>query len=301
MHGLTRRAFLHTALRAMAPHTPGLTLGFSTYGMPALTTARALREIAAIGFDSVELAILPDRDAAPARLDATRRKEIRNMLRDLPLRLTALMENLTPSPRASTHREALDRLARAADLAHDLAPDRLPLVETVLGGGSWDRVRTLFRDRLGDWVRVLAARRIVLAIKPHRFGAMSLPEEAVWLIRQLHDTPWLRLAFDASHYLLRGRTLESLVDAAAGCTGFVAVKDVVMREGKAVFELPGETGTQDYPALFGLLAKAGYRGDINCEVSGMVSARRGYDASAAARLCYRNMAAALKVAKLRSA
>jgi inosose dehydratase len=130
---------------------------------------------------------------------------------------------------------------------------------------------------------------------------MSLPEEAVWLIRQLRDTPWLRLAFDASHYLLRGRSLASLVDAAAGCTGFVAVKDVVLRAGKAVFELPGEAGTVDHPALFGLLAKAGYRGDINCEVSGMVSSRRGYDASAAARICYRNMAAALKTARLRAA
>jgi sugar phosphate isomerase/epimerase len=158
MPHLTRRAWLHSALRALAPALPGPTLGFSTYAMPGLATEKALREIAAIGFDSVELALLPDRDAAPARLDASRRKEIRKLLGDLPLRLTALMENLTPSPRASLHREALDRLARAADLAHDLAPDRLPLVETVLGGGSWERVRTLFRDRLGDWVRVLAAR-----------------------------------------------------------------------------------------------------------------------------------------------
>lgn len=299
-YDLSRREFGMFLVTALAPTIPSLTLGFSTYGMPKLKTEQALAEIAAIGFDSVELAILPDRDAAPAKLTGHRRKEIRKRLGDHKLQPTALMENLSPSPKVVAHREALDRLARAAELAHDLAPHAPPLVETVLGGGKWETVRNLFRDRLGDWVRLLASRKIVLAIKPHRFGAMTLPEHAVWLIQQLHHTRWLRLAYDHSHYDLRGLDMEALVKSAAGRIAFVAVKDVAIKGGKAVFLLPGETGKCDYPKLFTLLSKAGYRGDINCEVSGMVSARKEYDAVTAARTCYQHMSAALAKTGLRA-
>src|SRR5262245_11436168 len=177
-------------------------------------------QLADIGFYSVELAVMPERDSAPARLTSARRKEVSKRLSDRRLALTALMENLTPSAKAAAITEARDRLGRAADLARDLAPDTPPLIETVLGGGKWEEVRGLFRDRLGEWVRVVAQRKVVLAIKPHRFGAMSLPEHAVWLIRQLDGTPWLRLVYDHSHYALRGLEMEALVKSAGGYTAF---------------------------------------------------------------------------------
>src|SRR5438046_387914 len=81
----------------------------------------------------------------------------------------------------------------------------------------------LFRDRVGDWGEELRKGKAVLAIKPHRFGAMSLPEHAGWLIRQLRSPPWLRLVYDFSHYDLRGVTLEQTVRVAAPWTAFVAV------------------------------------------------------------------------------
>ena len=69
-----------------------------------------------------------------------------------------------------------------------------------------------------------------------------------------------------------------------------------MENGKAVFTLPGESGNVDYPALFGQLAKGGYRGDINVEVSSMVSRLPDYDAVRAAKSSYEKMAAALREA-----
>ena len=55
----------------------------------------------------------------------------------------------------------------------------------------------------------------------------------------------------------------------------------------------GESGTFDYDRLL-----RGYREDVCCEVSSMVSAAPGYDALAAARTCYRNMAHAFEQARI---
>src|SRR5262249_38159560 len=137
-----------TVAHAAAPAAPALTLGFSTYGMPKVPIERAITTLAGIGFDSIELAVLPDRDTAPGRLDAGKRKEIRKRLKDAGLKLTALMESLVPAPQAKVHEQTVERLKQAVALAHDLAPGQPPLVETVLGGGVWERVRGLYRDRV---------------------------------------------------------------------------------------------------------------------------------------------------------
>jgi sugar phosphate isomerase/epimerase len=298
---LDRRQFGAALLAGALPKAaPSLTLGFSTYGTPKLKTEAALAVLGRIGFDSVELCVLPERDTAPLRLSAAQRQALRRQLRERGLKLTALMEQLIPSAEARAHAASRARLARAAELAHDLAPAAPPLLETVLGGGAWDKVRGLYRDRLGDWGEELRRAKAVLAIKPHRFGAMSLPEHAGWLIRQLKSPPWLRLVYDFSHYDLRGQTLEQTVRVAAPWTAFVAVKDAAPRGGKIVFQLPGASDRVNYVQMFRLLHEAGYRGDVNCEVSGMIWARPDYDAVTAARTCYAKMSAALATAGLRA-
>ena len=72
-------------------------------------------------------------------------------------------------------------------------------------------------------------------------------------------------------------------------TAHIAVKDAVQENGRVVFKLPGEAGTIDFPTLIRLFYAGGYVGDFNCEVSGMVWNRKGYDPIAAARTCHRNM------------
>lgn len=56
----------------------------------------------------------------------------------------------------------------------------------------------------------------------------------------------------------------------------------------------------DYAELLKLLAAAGYRGDVCCEVSGMVHSQKGYDPVAAARTCHANLLPAFQKAGLRS-
>ncbi len=100
-----------------------------------------------------------DRDRHDARMgtaDARQcrpwRVEVRKRLADSGLKLTALMENLPPEPPTtnSTRRGDGARLRKVVEMSHDLVPDSPPLIQTVLGGGKWDAIKTtLLVDRAG--------------------------------------------------------------------------------------------------------------------------------------------------------
>ncbi len=309
MPELTRRHWFRWAAAGLAavsvrtrspgadPSGPGkgCTLSIGTYSMKTMPLEKAIATIATLGYDGIEIAVQPGFDGEPARMPPERRKEVRRLLSDQRLKLTALMEHLPPTVDDRQHRADLERLRRVMELAHDLAPDRPPLVQTVLGSGKWDEKKNLFLDRLAGWLAVAGMAKIVLAIKPHRGGALSRPDEAVWLIGQLKE-PWLRMVYDYSHYAFRDLPLEQTVRTALPVTAHVAVKDAVQKEGRVEFLLPGESGTFDYARLLKLLHDGGYRGDVCCEVSSMVSGKPGYDPVAAATTCYRNMARAFQQA-----
>ncbi len=304
---LTRRSFLASGAasvlalsrwqQAAAIESPSeMTLGFSTYGMKSLKTEVAIEAIARIGYDAVELTVWPEWDCAPDNVTATRRREIRQLLDEKSLKLTSLMEHLYPTEDDAKHAAGLERLEKVYQLARDLAGDKPPIVQTVLGGGNWDAKKSLFRDRVGDWAELGQKHGIVTCIKPHRGGGMSQPSEAIWLIQQLDDSPWLRMVYDYSHYAFRDIDLVESVRAALPFTAHVAVKDAVQQNGKVRFELPGTAGTIDFVTLLKELNAGGYRGDISCEVSGMVSGKPGYQPIPAAETCYKNLAAAFKSA-----
>jgi inosose dehydratase len=274
----------------------GMTLGFSTYGMKSLTTELALAVLAQLGYDSVELTVRQGWDADPVPMAAKRRADLGRLLDASGLRLTSLMEHLQPSQDAKAHTAALDRLKRVAALGHDLSEARQPLIQTTLGGGSWDTVNAMYRDRVADWVEVCQQAGCVLAIKPHRGGGMSRPEQARWLIVQLDNTPWLRMVYDYSHYAFREMPLSETIRTALPVTAHIAVKDAVQRDEQVVFQLPGESGRFDYAPLLKQFHGGGYRGDVSCEVSGMVWSQRDYDPIQAARVCYRHMSRAFQEA-----
>jgi sugar phosphate isomerase/epimerase len=276
------------------PRRDGCTLSIGTYSMKSLSLEDAITVVAEVGYDGIEIATQPGFDGEPSRMTGRRREEVRRRIVDRGLKLTALMEQIEPSPDDKQHRNQLDRLQRAFELAHDLGPERPPLVQTVLGGGRWEERQGLFRDRLADWLALARGTKVVIAIKPHRGGAMSRPSEAIWLIRQLGDSPWLRMVYDYSHYAFRDMPLEETIRTSLPYTAHIAVKDAVRDGDRVKFDLPGASGKFDYATLLRLFFQGGYRGDVCCEVSSMVSSKPGYDPVAAAKSCYRNMARAFK-------
>lgn len=301
MPGWTRREWLCGVGAALAagavPARERCTLSIGTYSLKGLALEEAVRVVAEVGYDGVEIAALPGFDGEPGRMPPERRKDVRRRIEGAGLKLTALMEQLTPAADDAEHKKGLDRLRRVFALAAELGM-AAPLVQTVLGGGRWDEKKGLYRDRLAGWVELADRAGGVLAIKPHRGGALSRPEEAVWLIRQLGDSPHLRMVYDYSHYAFRDMPLEATVREALPYTAHVAVKDAVRDGERVVFALAGEGGTVDYVALLRLLDAGGYRGDVCCEVSSQISGKPGYDPVAAARVCYRNMARAFEAANV---
>lgn len=278
---------------------PALPLGFSLYGMKSLKIAEALRSCAELGYDGVELALMPGWPTEPQRLTADDRRTLRQQLADHKLALLGLMENLAEPADDASHRANLSRLKAAAELGHELSPAAPPVIETILGGkpAQWEAVKEKLAERLTAWAEVAAAARTVIAVKPHVGNALHTPQGATWLLRQV-KSPWLKLAFDYSHFVLRGLPLAETVAALVPETAFIHVKDAKGTAEKFSFLLPGE-GDLDYAAYFKLLQTTGYRGPVVVEVSGQISNRAGYDPVAAARRSYAALAAAMQKAGVR--
>jgi inosose dehydratase len=272
------------------------TLGISTYATKGMPLDKSIELISAASFDSIEIATQPGYEGEPGKLSADNRRHLRTLLERCGLKLTSLMEHLTPSVDDAAHSADTQRLQRVFQLAHDLCPQAPPLVQTVLGSGRWEEKKTLFRDRLADWLAAARSSGVTLCIKPHRGGAMSQPGEAIWLIEQLGNSPRLRMVYDYSHYAFREMPLEETVRVALPYTAHIAVKDAVQQGDRVVFQLPGASGTFDHARLIRLFAEGAYQGDFCCEVSGMVSNQPGYDPVAAIKTCYKNMAAAFEKA-----
>ena len=273
---------------AQSPKNPpeGLALAIGNYGMQSYKTEEAIRSIADLKYDALELTVMPEWDSSPHKMNGERRGVVRKMLGDTGLTLTSLMENLTPSVADDDHQKVLERLKQAAELGHDLAPASPPLIQTVLGGGDWNERKELFRDRLGEWRRIAESTKTIIAIKPHRSGAMSNPEQGAWLLEQLGSSPWMGLIYDYSHYALRDLSVTETVKTAFPTTVQIVVKDVAKNGDQFEFALPGEANTFDHGEILTAFYKSGYRRSVCCEVSSQVFRRPRYDAAAAAKACY---------------
>lgn len=114
---------------APAPSTApaaATSLGFSLYGMKTLPVATALKTCAEIGYENVEFALMPGWPTEPKLLSAADRKQIASTLGELGLKLSALMENISPLGTDADHQRNLERLAAAAILGRKLSPQRSP-------------------------------------------------------------------------------------------------------------------------------------------------------------------------------
>lgn len=302
---MNRRTFLqHSALTAAAtfpashaakgPAACGL--GISTYGLQSMDLESAIKLVAETGYDCVEITAFEGFTGDPLLVSKERRAGIQKQMADQKLRLCALMAEMHPNADKAVHAKQTDSLKRMAELGHDVAPAQPLLIQTVLAGKDWETSKMLFRDRLADWVKVADEMKFTFCIKPHRMQAMSRPEDAIWLFKQLGEPPRLRMVYDYSHFHRREpqMTLADTVKTSLPWTAYVASKDAIVKDGKVVFALTGEGGELDHADIVKALVAGGYAGDFCCEVSSQIWKAKGYDAVAATKLCYKNLADAFK-------
>jgi len=268
-----------------------MNIGYSTWGMPRLPIDTALEHLAGLGFDGVEITVIPGYTTELDTLDATERRRIRRLLVEYNLALPAIAGHRSVLAREATaHAENWRRLTGAVELCVDWAgQDGPPALDTTLGSGpgDWNGHEDFILERLGTLVDYCASRQVILALEPHVGDGMNQPEKVLWLLREI-DSPYLKLNFDISHFEVQGLPTEETVAALAPHAAHTHVKEQRGRVPDFEFLIPGEGGF-DYVTYLQEMQKAGYEGYITAEVSMQMQRRPDYDPLAAADLTYRTL------------
>ena len=275
-------------------------LSYSTWGMPTVPIDVAVAHCAGLGFDGLELTVIPGWVTDAADLDAAERRRIRRLYDDHGLDLCGLCAN-TPLLAAdpSEHAGNVARFERYLDLASELQrPGERMGVSTTSSGKAedWERVKHRLVERCGSLAEYAAARGVVVTMEPHVSTALHTPEQVLWLLDQI-ASPGLSIHFDISHFNVQGMDMDAVVATLAPRSSHTHVKDERGVVPDYAFLIPGE-GEMDYPRYLKGMAKAGYRGHIVVEISIMVQRRPNYDPLAAATQSYNVLARAFTDAGL---
>lgn len=263
-------------------------LSYSTWGMPKLPIDTAVAHCAALGFDGLELTVIPGWSTDGATLDAAERRRIRTLYDDHRLALCGLCANtplLDPDPDA--HARNMARFRSYLDLAAELQhPGERLTVSTTSGGKpeDWDTLKDTLVERFGEFAEYAHRAGVILGMEPHVGAALHHPDQVIWLLEQI-DSPALTIHFDISHFNVQGMDMNAVVAQLAPHSLHTHVKDERGLAPNHEFLIPGE-GTMDYPGYLRGMKAAGYDGHIVVEISIMVQNRPNYDPLTAAATSY---------------
>lgn len=269
-------------------------LGYSTWGMPTVPIDTAIHHIAQLGYDGIELTIIPRFTTELSTLDAAERKRIADMLKQHNLALPAIAAHSSLlETDAAAHERNMWRLKGGVDLAVELAQgDELPAVNTTPGGKpeQWETLKNFLAERVGELVDYAAERGVTIAMEPHIGAIIDTPAKVLELLESV-NSPYLKVNFDISHFDIVSMSTEETVSALAAVSAHTHVKDQRGIAPDFEFLIPGE-GTFDYVGYLKAMQAHGYDGFITAEVSFMVQARENYDPLAAATLSYETLSRA---------
>ena len=273
-------------------------LSYSTWGMQTTPIDDAVRHCAALGFDGLELTVIPGWPTDAEKLDTAGRRRIRSVYDDAGIELCGMSGNvplLLDNANEVDANEARFRiyLELAAELQR--SGERL-IVTTTTGGtpGDWGMRKNEVIERVGRLAEYADRNGVMIGIEPHVGAALHRPEDVVWLVDQI-GSPGLTIHFDISHFNVQGIPMEESIAMLAPVSLHTHVKDERGIAPNHAFLIPGE-GEMDYPRYLTLMRDAGYDGHIVVEISLMVQARPGYDALAAATQSYDVLSRAFETA-----
>lgn len=275
-------------------------LGYSTWGMPTVPVDVALAHLAALGFDGVELTVIPGYSTELNSLNKSERRRILKLLHKHGLDLPAIAGHTSLMEEdASVHAANLERLKATIDLAVDWAgAEGPPAIDTTAGSqpDAWESRKALLVERTQELAAYAQARGVMIAMEPHVGSIIDTPQKMVELIERV-GLPNVKVNFDISHFNVMGYSIEESVSTLAPHAVHTHVKDEIGLAPNHQFLIPGE-GVFDYVTYLKAMERHGYTGYISAEVSVMVQRRPAYDPLQAATQTYATLAAAFETAAI---
>jgi protein FrlC len=273
-------------------------LSYSTWGMQTTPIDEAVRHCAALGYDGLELTIIPGWPTDATTMHAGEQKRIRRLYDDAEIELCGISGNvslLQKDPARVVAEET--RFRRYLDFASEIQhPGETLIVTTISGGapGDWEARKHQFVETAGRLAEYAGDRGVMVGIEPHAGHALRTPDDALWLVEQVGSTE-LTIHFDISHFNVQGISMEESVAKLTPVSRHTHIKDERGTFPDHEFLVPGE-GDMDYPRYLRLMAESGYDDHIVIEISLMVQRRSDYDPLAAAAQSYSVLSRAFKVA-----
>lgn len=285
-------------------------IGYNTWSAPNLAFDQAVRHMARIGYDSVEVTVCEGWPTDAVRASDEDVRGWRRDAADAGLEISSVTANAPLVCDEDAWAESRRRLTRSFEVAGVLGNGRALPVSLgahkpkgpLLGGNpppivaqdSWQADRQLIVDRFGELVELAVAAGCSVALEPHAGAVVSMPEQALAVLAGVGSAA-LGLNLDISHFAVRGFDLAEVVEQLLPHTVVVEVKDHRRTEAGFDFLTPGE-GEFDYPAFLRLLDAGGYQGTVSVEISVRRQALPDFDEVEAAELSYRTLRAALSEA-----
>ncbi|MFC1718290.1 sugar phosphate isomerase/epimerase family protein [Candidatus Poribacteria bacterium] len=272
-------------------------IAYGTYATPMLPLDEALRMIADIGYDGVELCISPKHSSMPEELDSAKRRQLRDMLSELNLGVPALfMTGSVLTEDEEAHKERLELTSQVMELARDLGIGDHPVISVGAGGRTamWETHRDLLVRLLGDYAELASEEGFTLAIEAHANAMVDRSERVIWVLDTV-DNPLIKLHFDIVHLYLAREPITETVHKLVPYTAHTHITDARILEDRFELLLLGD-GELDSVEYVKAMHEAGWDDFITLEVSTMVWSKEDYDPYAAASFSYNTLNNAFKAA-----
>lgn len=263
-------------------------LGYSLWAMPDVPIDLSVPHLAGLGYDAVEIVVLPRYTTALVKMDAAERRRIPGLLKNHGLTLSAVnyyTALLEPDP--TVWAGHLAAIQETIDLAVEWAQgDEPPVVISGVGGQPGELPARMAEviDRAGALGEYAARRGVVVALEPHIGAAIETPDLMAEVLDQI-NSPAIRVNFDISHFNVMGIPITESVAKMLPYTAHTHIKDERGRTPNYEYVVPGE-GEFDYVAYLTAMREGGYSGAVSVEISFMVQRRPGYDPLATAAISY---------------
>ena len=275
-------------------------LAYSTWGMPTVPADVAIPHLAQLGFDGIELTVIPGYTTDLSILTSQKRWQIQQLLNQHQLTLSAISAHTSLMElEPELHFANMERLKAAVDLAVDLQTGGLrPVVNTTPGGrpDQWSVGKQQLVDRLGELIDYATEFQVIIALEPHIGVMIETPQQICELIETV-NSPYLRANFDISHFEILGLPMSETIPLMVPQTAHTHVKDQRGLHPNFEFLIPGE-GEFDYVTYLQTMSGYGYQGFVTVEVSMMVQRRADYDPLLAATQSYYTLSQAFVAANI---